>query len=163
MKHGAYLNRYTPFRAKSRIRVVGHSDFGTTNQNIQNLLLAIVKIRDGGCILRNVPGHYCNGFANDGHLILQADHLITRGNAATYGDSRLVVCVCKGAHGWKSVGSNVNKAQYDALVRTLLPAGRVKLWEACEADSWRTHRTTAYDWQMVEVALTAELKQRTFI
>lgn len=157
MKRGGFLPRRTPLRAKTRIRVVGQSDIATTKQNIQDLLLAIVKIRDGGCILRSVAGHHCNGFANDGHLIVQADHLITRSNSATYGDIRLVVCVCKGAHGWKSVGSNVNKAQYDALVKTLLPPDRVKLWEACEADSWRPVRTGIYDWKMTEIALKGEL------
>jgi hypothetical protein len=31
----------------------------------------------------------------------QADHLTTRANSATYADTRLIVCACKGAHGWK--------------------------------------------------------------
>jgi hypothetical protein len=47
----------------------------------------IVILRDGGCILRDTPhASACNGYAKDGHLILQADHLITRANSATYGD-----------------------------------------------------------------------------
>jgi hypothetical protein len=54
--------------------------------------------------------------------------------------------VCKGAHGWKSLGSNRNKAQYDALVKTIIESERVALWEACERDIWRPHRTTLYDW-----------------
>ncbi|HXA25104.1 MAG TPA: hypothetical protein VNW90_22690 [Acetobacteraceae bacterium] len=81
-------------------------------------------------VLRDVPGHHCNGFAKDGHLILQADHLITRAKPATYADARLLVCVCKGAHAWKSLRGNRNKAQYDALVKTNLSPERVILWEA---------------------------------
>ena len=117
-----------------------------------------MKIRDGGCSLGAMPGHHCNGFTKAGELILQADHLITRANAATYADSRLVVCVCKGAHGWKSLGSNRNKAQYDALARSLLPPDRMALWDACEADSWRPHRTGIYDWKLAEQALRAKLR-----
>jgi hypothetical protein len=82
---------------------------------------------------------------------------------ATYGDSRLVVCICRSCHGWKSLGNNLRKAEYDALVKTLLPADRAKLWEACEADRFTPHRTTAYDWKMVEVALRAELAAQTAI
>ena len=62
----------------------------------------IVIKRDGGCILRDIQGvSQCNGYRKDGKLILQADHLITRANSATYADTRLIVCVCKGHHGWK--------------------------------------------------------------
>lgn len=100
-----------------------------------------------------MPSHVWDGFANDGHLILQAEHLITRASAATDGDSRLVVYVCRGAHAWKSPGRNRNKAQYDALVKTLLSPERVALWEACESDSWRLVRTSAMDWKLVLVAL----------
>lgn len=157
MKRGRFLIRRTPLRSRTQLRVVGHSQISETKQRIQDLLLAIVKLRDGGCILRVLPWHTCTGFAKDGHLILQADHLITRGNAATYADSRLVVCVCKGAHGWKSVGGNLRKAQYDAIVKTLLPPERVALWEACEADSWKPQRTSAMDWKLQEIALQKEL------
>lgn len=72
---------------------------------------------------------------------------------ATYADPRLVVCVCRPCHAWKSLGSNLRKAQYDALVRALLPADRVSLWDRCEADSWRPARTGAYDWKLAEIAL----------
>ena len=109
----------------------------------------------GITILRNVQGiSACNGYAKDGHLILQADHLITRGNSATYADTRLIVCVCKGHHGWKKW----HEREYNALVRTLLSPDRVKLWDDCERDSWKPHRTTAYDWNMAVAALKQELR-----
>jgi hypothetical protein len=144
---------------RTKLNVVGTSDTAAIKREIQDTLRDIVILRDGGCIFRNYPGHICSGFANDGHLILQADHLITRGNAATYADSRLVVCVCKGIHGWKSFGSNLNKKQYDEMVRTLLPPERVKLWDACERDSWKPNRGAAYNWAVTLACLRQELRQ----
>ena len=62
--------------------------------------------------------------------MLQADHLITRGNNATYAALRLVVCLCMSCHGWKSLGSNRRKAQYDEWLKALISPERVALWEA---------------------------------
>jgi len=140
---------------RTPLRVVGHSDTADVKKRIQALLRAIVIVRDGGCILRNV--RHCNGLPDIPGVVLQADHLITRANSATFADTRLVVCVCRSCHGWKSLGSNRNKAQYDALVRTLLPADRVALWDRCEQDSWRPHRTYMSDWRLAEVVLAREL------
>ena len=144
---------------RTALKLSSNSDVAQLKKEIQRLLREIVIIRDGGCIARNTASHTCNGYRNDGELILQADHLITRSNSATYGDSRLVVCVCKGLHGWKSVGSNMRKNQYDALIKTLLPKNRVELWEKCEQESWQAHRMGFYDWMLVIVALKSELKQ----
>jgi hypothetical protein len=148
------------------LRIEGKSDTAIVKREIQGVLRQIVIARDGGCILRNV--RQCGGeagytFLEGGvigkvkGLVLQADHLITRANSATYADSRLVVCLCRRCHAWKSLGGNRNKAQYDALVKTLLPPERVKLWEACEGDSWRPHRTSSYDWKLALAALKQEL------
>jgi hypothetical protein len=141
MKRGGFLKRNTPLAKK------GKSDTTLLKDAIQDELHRIVKARDDGCILRgsfDVPS--CGGYAKDGHLILQADHLLTRANSATFADPRLVVCVCKAHHGWKSLGGNRNKAQYDAAVRAVLPPDRVSLWDAAEKDSWRPHRTSSTDW-----------------
>jgi hypothetical protein len=154
MKRGGFLQRYTPIKRKTAIRAVSDSDTSQTKIRIQELVRDIVMIRDEGCILRNVLGIApCNGYRKDGQLVLQADHLITRANASTYADTRLIVCLCKGHHGWKKW----NEREYNALVRTLLSPERVKLWDGCERDSWRPHRTGAYDWLMAEVALRQEL------
>jgi hypothetical protein len=128
-----FLKRFTPLRSK------GISIVATIKDSIQAWLRAIVIKRDGGCILRNV--RYCNGLPDIPGVVLQADHLVTRSNSATFADSRLVVCLCRPCHAWKSLGGNQRKAQYDALVRTLLPADRVELWDRCEKDSWRPVRT----------------------
>lgn len=152
MKRGGFLKRRTPLAAK------GKSDTATIKEDIQALLRAIGLIRDGGCVLRVIPSHHCNGYRNDGELILQYDHLISRANSATFADPRLGVIVCKGAHGWKSLGGNRNKAQYDALVKTILEPERVALWEACERDSWKPVRTSMHDWQKEAAYLKTKLK-----
>jgi hypothetical protein len=147
MKRSGPLQRYTVLKRKTPIAVHGHSDTARLKEAIQVALRRIVIARDGGCILRDsYDVSSCGGYAKDGHLILQADHLVTRANSATFADPRLVVAVCKAHHGWKSVGSNRNKAQYDAAVRSVLSEERVKLWDACERDSWRPVRTSASDW-----------------
>jgi hypothetical protein len=149
MERHVGLQRHTPLRRKTPIAAHGSSDTATLKDAIQAELRRIVLARDGGCILRDsydVPP--CGGYAKDGHLILQADHLVTRANSATFAEPRLVVAVCKAHHGWKSVGSNRNKAQYDALVRSILPPERVKLWDSCEKNSWRPKRTSASDWAL---------------
>lgn len=163
---------------RTALRKKSKSETALIKDDIQAYLRAIVIKRDGGCIIEHfrrktvedcaeyryeptypvcgVPP--CNGYKKDGTLILQADHLITRANGATFADSRLVVCVCKGHHGWKSVGSNMRKAQYDAIVRQLLPADRVALWDRCEKESWRPTRTTLYDLKLQLAALKQELR-----
>jgi len=156
MKRAAALSRKTPLRSKTRIRVAGHSDTAEIKERIQALLRAIVIARDGGCILRNV--RHCNGLPGIPGIVLQADHLITRANSATFADTRLLVCVCRSCHAWKSLGGNQRKAEYDALVRTILPPDRVALWDRCEQDSWRPHRTFMSDWRLAEVALARELR-----
>jgi hypothetical protein len=160
------LVRRTGLKRNTKLRIAGKSDVAETKRNIQALLRDIVIKRDGGCVLRSFAIEYpygplseCNGYAKDGHLILQADHLIRRSNAATYADSRLVVCLCKGHHGCKSLGSNLCKKQYDAIVRQLLSPERVKLWDAYERDSCKPVRTGAYDWRLAEAALKAELNE----
>jgi hypothetical protein len=139
---------------RTTLRVEGHSEVSEVKREIQAVARDIVIARDGGCILRYK--RLCNGVP--GEAVLQADHLISRSNSATYADTRLIVCLCRPCHAWKSLGSNLRKNEYDALVKTLLPAERVRLWERCEADSWRAKRTSAYDWQLALVALKQELK-----
>jgi hypothetical protein len=138
MQRNIALRRHTPLAKK------GKSDTALIKEQIQAELRRIVIDRDGGCVLRTV--RECNGYIAS-HAVLQADHLITRANSATFADPRLVVCVCRACHYWKSVASNRNKAEYDAMVRTLLPPDRVELWDRCEKESWRPHRTTVSDWK----------------
>jgi hypothetical protein len=140
---------------KSKLNIVGHSTVSQLKDQIQELLRQIVIKRDKKCILYGVKCNHEYG-VNDEGIVWQAEHLIERSNSATYGDSRLVVLVCKNCHGWKHFKKS-NHDQYDEWVKQKLSPERVKLWEKCEADSWKPTRVGAYDWQLVVVALTQEL------
>jgi len=147
---------------RTKLNVVGASDTATIKREIQYVAREIVIARDGGCVLRDL--HYdgipeCDGYANNGQLVLQADHLVTRSNSATFADTRLIVCVCKGHHSWKSLGSNARKKEYDELVRTLISPERVKLWDECERDSWKPNRGAAFNWAVTLAALKQEWRQ----
>jgi hypothetical protein len=137
---------------RTRIRVVGVSDTSEQKQEIQYLVREIVIKRDGGCILSDKYGHQCSGYRNGGELIYQADHLVTRANSATYADTRLIVCICKGLHGWKKW----HEAEYNEMVRKVISKQRVALWDRCEADR-RSHKTRKMDWKLEILALKQEL------
>jgi hypothetical protein len=68
VERGGYLQRKTPLKTKTRLRIKGISETAELKDEIQCLVRDIVIIRDGGCILRNYPGHKCSGFRNDGEL-----------------------------------------------------------------------------------------------
>lgn len=153
MKRSGFKRKvYKPLK-KTKLNVVGHSSASKLKEEIQKLVRDIVIIRDGGCIFRNIVGHDCSGYANDGHLILQADHLITRANSATYADTRLIVCVCKGAHGWKKY----HEKEYNKLIRTILSKEIIKLWDRCEEDRAR-HTGRPQDWRVHILLLKKELE-----
>lgn len=137
---------------RTSLRKQGTSETALLKREIQRLLREIVIARDGGCILRDL--RHCGGTPEE--AVMQADHLISRSNSATYADSRLVVCVCKPCHYWKSVAGNLRKAEYDALIKTLLSKERVELWEQCERDSWKPRKM---DWKLEILALEQELKK----
>lgn len=149
------MKRNTPLKRKSK------SPTALLKDEIQAIARQIVIARDGGCIFRGHPAlSPCNGYKKDGTLILQADHLVTRSNSATYADTRLIVCLCQGHHGWKSLGGNLRKAQYDTLVKEIFQneaPDRLALWERAEKDSWKPHRNYHYDWQLELAALKQEL------
>lgn len=136
---------------RTRLRTKGKSETAKIKAEIQSLLRQIVMIRDGGCILR--AKRKCGG--EIGETVIQADHLITRANSATYGESRLVVCLCIRCHGWK----HWHKEAYDFLVKSVLPKETVELWEKCQEESWIPQRTGIYDWQLVKLSLEKELEE----
>jgi hypothetical protein len=137
--------------------VVGDNDTALLKQEIQRLVRLIVTHRDGGCVLRKVR---CGvtAFVDENEEVvasssyIQADHLISRANSATFADPRLIVCICNGCHAWK----NWRKEEYDELVKSILPKDRVELWEKCEQDR-HAHKTYKPDWNMAIVALKQEL------
>lgn len=156
MRRSGFKKRIGKPLKRTRIRVVGKSTTADDKKEIQRLVREIVILRDGGCIFKKNKGHVCSGYTKNGELILQADHLLSRGNSATFADTRLIVCVCKGIHGWKSVGSNLRKKEYDEMVRKLISKERMALWDRCEADT-RGHKTRKMDWKLEILALRKEL------
>ena len=141
----------TPLRRKSK------SKTSTQKDDIQAYVREIVILRDGGCVLRGKLGHQCSGCRKDGELILQADHLIERSNSATYADTRLIVCVCKGLHCWKHFKKS-NHDEYNRMIKSVLSKERISLWERCEKDD-QSHKTKKMDWAMELVALKQELEK----
>jgi len=131
---------------KSPLRRKGASEISLLKREIQRLLREIVIKRDGGCFLRKV--RHCGG--EIGEAVLQADHLISRSNSATFADHRLVVCLCRPCHGgfkkW-------HEKEYDVLVKTLLPKETVALWDRCLNQSWRATSKRGYDWKLEIVVL----------
>jgi hypothetical protein len=138
---------------RTPLAAIGNSETSTIKQDIQDTVRDIVIIRDGGCVARDEPWHTCSGYADDGHLILQADHLITRGNSATFADARLIVCICVGLHGWKKW----NGARYNELIRPLIGPECCALWDRCHAARYTPTRMYASDWKKELAALKQEL------
>lgn len=143
---------------RSKLKRKSTSETTLVKDEIQAVVRLIVTKRDKGCILRKQRCGVIADVMDDKVLslgVIQADHLITRGNAATFADTRLIVCLCRGCHGWK----HWHKEQYDALVKSVLPRDRVELWERAEQESWKPKRTSSYDWKLTLFALKQELKE----
>lgn len=142
---------------KTRLKVKGDNSTALIKQKIQDILRLIVTHRDGGCILRDLR---CGVTAvvEDGKILasssfIQADHLVTRANSATFANYHLVVCVCNGCHAWK----NWNKDEYEELVKSVLPKKTIQMWELAE-EYRKAHKTHKMDWNMQLVGLQLTLK-----
>lgn len=140
---------------RTRLKRKSKSDTAQCKDRIQKLLREHVIQRDGGCVLR----HYeeagaCGGYRNDGVLILQAEHLITRSNSGSYGEMGNIVCLCKRHHGfWKPQHSRL----YWELIERHIGEERWTWLKRVEADK-RPHRFTLYDWEKTEMGLRQDLK-----
>lgn len=145
IKVDLYYGYPHPKLRKTRLRVVGDNDTALRKKEIQSLVREIVIARDKTCILRKI--RLC------GDKILQADHLITRSNSATFADTRLIVCICRSCHLWKKY----NKEEYDSAVYNSLSNERRKLWDECQ--KFRSaHKTYKMDWGAEILNLKRELK-----
>lgn len=153
------LKRKTPLKQglkglrRTKLRVVGQSTTSELKRDIQALLRQIVIARDGGCILRHYPETgMCGGCRKDGGLILQAEHLHTRSNSASYADHRLVVCLCQRHHiFYKPQHSD----EYYRIVKEHIGPVRTKLLEAVQAD----HRPHKMDWKVEKLFLEQYIKK----
>jgi hypothetical protein len=131
------------------------SPTATIKRNIQALLRELAIVRDGGCVLRHDPeAGQCGGYRQDGELIYQAEHLVTRSNSVSYGDMRNIVFLCRHHHGhWKPE----NSIRYWRLIEHHI--GPVRwAWAQRVLDDRAPHRFYVSDWKAIELALWAELK-----
>lgn len=163
MKRSGFKRKFTKPLKRTKLNVVGHSTTAQDRQRIQDLVRLICCFRDGGCVLRTL--RHCGGEAvveiDDkseykiiSNNVIQADHLVTRANSATYADTRLIVCLCKNCHAWK----HWNEKEYEKLVRLTLSNDRKNLWDKCELDR-QAHKTYKPDWKLAILALEKELKE----
>jgi len=142
---------------RTKLRVVGHSTTSELKKEIQAVLRQIVIVRDGGCFLRNYTDRIqpsyrlCGGFRNDGELILQAEHLHSRGNALSFSDSRLVVCCCARHHLWYK---KQYPDEYYKFAREFIGKERSELLNRVQED----HTPHKVDLKLELIALTQELK-----
>lgn len=140
-------------KPRRTIRQYGHSNVAECKKRIQALLREICLLRDKECVFTGVPGFTCNGYRKDGELILQADHMETRGNPRTYAESRVVVLVCKGHHSWKTS----NKERYDRLVREKIGEERWN-WIQEKAKS-KEYPRVEREWLAAEKRLVDEIEE----
>lgn len=138
---------------RTKLRIAGHSSTSEIKKEIQELLRQICLIRDGGCVLR----HYheagnCGGFRNDGGVIYQAEHLVTRENTATFGDIRNCVILCRNHH---MFFKPQHSSLYWELIRKHIGEERWT-WMIAMRDDWRPHKA---DWKLVKLVLEQDLKK----
>jgi hypothetical protein len=143
---------------RTKLRVVGKSDTADLKKDIQAVLREIVILRDGGCFLRHFQNEItpkyrnCGGYRNDGQLILQAEHLHSRGNANSFSDSRLVVCCCQRHHiYYKPEFSD----EYNDLAKKYIGKTNTALWQRVKEDR-SPHKV---DLKLELLALQSELKK----
>lgn len=155
LKRTAWRKKPTKPMKRTKLRVAGKSTTAQIKKEIQALLRQIVMKRDGGCVLRHFPKTgACGGYRKDGELILQAEHLHTRSNSASFADTRLVVCLCQRHHIFYKPQ---HADEYYRAVKEHIGEERTKLLERVQAD----HRPHKMDWVMEKLALEQELENIT--
>ncbi len=160
MKRSGFLQRRTPLNRSSKpmkrtkLRIVGHSTTSELKQEIQDTLRAIGLLRDGGCVLRTYhEAGPCGGRRkSDDGLILQAEHLVTRGNTATFADMRNIVILCRNHHMFFKPQQG---SLYWNLIRRIIGEDRWK-WMERARDDWTPHKV---DLKLELLALKQELKE----
>ena len=142
--------RRTPLKKQSK------STSAQAKRRIQALLRKNAILRDGGCVLRNYPeAGECGGYRNDGELILQAEHLISRTKASTYGDMRNIVCLCQRHHFfWKKQNSRL----YWELIEDCIGKERWVWLKRAESDR-KPYHFSLNDWINIEISLTQDLQK----
>lgn len=130
---------------RGKLRVAGKSDTATVKREIQALLREYAIARDGGCVLKDKGAGVCAG-------PLQAEHLVSRANSASFGDMRNIICLCQRHHiFWKPQNSRL----YWELVEEIIGPERWAWIKRVEADK----RPYKMDWCLIKVALEQEVRK----
>lgn len=152
------LKNKTALKRKTGIKVVGTSTTAELKKEIQSTLRKLVILRDGGCLLRHASNKItprykeCGGYTSRGALVLQAEHLHTRSNMASFADPRLVICICSRHHiFYKPQHSD----EYYQIVKELIGKERAELLKKVQED----HKPHKVDLKLALIALKQELKE----
>lgn len=134
----------SPLKRKTKLRVAGKSTASQLKREIQAVLREAVIRRDAGCVLRSFSeAGNCSG-------PLQAEHLISRANSATFADFRNIVCLCQRHHiFWKPQHSRL----YWELIEEVIGPERWRFIKLAEVD----HRPYKTDWKLALLVLQKEL------
>jgi len=138
---------------RCRLRIKGISTATELKAEIQDLIRTIAISRDGGCVLR----HYseagpCGGLRNDGKLILQAEHLVTRSNSASFGDMRNIVTLCRNHHLFYKPQ---HSREYWDIIRKHIGEERWDWIKRVEQD----HSPHKVDWKLVRIVLEQQIRK----
>lgn len=145
-KQKGFQLRRTPLAKK------GKSATTKIKDEIQALLRKFVIARDGGCILRDRKD--CGGCGwndKDGNIILQAEHLVTRGASNYFGDTRNVICLCIHHH---TIFKPQFSFRYWNAVEQVIGKERWAWFKRAEADN----RPYKVDFKIIKLELEHKLQ-----
>lgn len=154
MKRSGFKPKPRKPMKRTRLKVKGHSSTTEIKDEIQAEARKHVIKRDGGCILRHYPQTgSCGGYRKDGQLILQAEHLHTRSNSASFADVRLIVCLCQRHHIYYKPQ---HADEYYTIVKKHIGKERTALLKRVQQD-FRPHKM---DWKL-ELLVLKQLNDKT--
>lgn len=131
-----------PIRERRRkpIPKQGKSNLSKIKRQIQAKLREKAIERDETCTIGKYPSFLpqnwllCGSYRSDGELVVQAEHLVSRGNSASYGDMDNIVLLCKNHH---IFFKKHHPALYWEIIRKHIGEERWAKVQKWEAESWK--------------------------
>ena|SRR3990167_348920 len=142
---------------KSPLQQYGKSNVSKTKVKIQALLRELAIQRDKHCVLQDYPeAGVCGSRATkDGHLIIQAEHLISRARSVSFGDMRNIVLLCQRHHGYFK---EQNGRLYWELIEKIIGVERWAWIKKVERDT-KSYPMSLSDWTKIYLVLIQELHE----
>lgn len=152
LKRSYFKKKLTKPLKRTKLRVAGTSTTAELKKDIQALLREIALKIYGTCVLSKYPETgACGSYTRAGNLILQAEHLNSRSNTATFGDMRNIVLLCQRHHiYWKPQ----NSQKYWELIEKVIGKERWDWYLRAKEDK----RPYKVDLKLIKIALEQELK-----